>query len=431
MTIAIVHEIFFPITNGVLTSSIALGRALQRRGHRVVFIAPGWKAFLDSKVAGIPVEYVPSIPAGIYRGIRLTWPFSRRVAAMLQRREVDVLHLTAQGTLSWSCLRAARRLGLPVVSSLHTLIFEREYVRYAGRLLGPFNTDSFIRRLQRLAWGLVRWFLQHSDIVTAPSRYACRLIEKNCPGVEPLHLPNCVSLEVFSGSRDSGRSKTGGTSGILFADESGKVPPAKKTFVYVGRLGKEKSVDVLLEGFFRAWQKDRQLRLVVVGDGPEAGVYRRQAARSDGAVRFTGRLAHRELLQSGLLQRARALVTASTTENQPVSVLEAIGLGRPVIVPDVEGISELVEGNGSLFPAGDAAALAGELLRLAGDDEFFEGCAAQAQTLARAGWYAADSLAERYERICLGLELGVGIEGAGPADGVEYGQGRKLHELQC
>ncbi|MFW6209289.1 MAG: glycosyltransferase, partial [Spirochaetota bacterium] len=142
-------------------------------------------------------------------------------------------------------------------------------------------------------------------------------------------------------------------------------------------------------------------------------------------------LAHHELLQSGLLQRARALVTASTTENQPVSVLEAIGLGRPVIVPDVEGISELVEGNGSLFPAGDAAALAAELLRMAGDDAFFEECAAEARALARAGRYAAVSLAERYERIYLGLELGVEIEGAGQADGVEYGQGRKLHELQC
>lgn len=387
------------MTNGVLTTTIALARELQRRGHCVIFIAPAWKAFHGSKVEGIPVEYVPSIPSGIYPGVRLTWPGTGRVRRLLRRRGVDVVHLTAQGTLSWSCLRAARGLGLPVVSTLHTLIFEPEYLRYAARLLGPLNTERIMRRLQAAAWALVRRFLQRSDIVTAPSRYACRLIEANCPGVRPRHLPNCVSV--------------GCASGALGADEA-------RTFVYVGRLGREKSVDVLLEGFFRAWKVDRRLRLVVVGDGPQAAACR-QLAESlraeapelpvDGpshgesaTVVFTGRLQHGELLESGLLRGARALVSASTTENQPVSVLEAISLGRPVIVPDVAGINELVDGNGSRFPAGDAAALAGELLRMAWDDEFFAECAAGARALARAGRYAAERVAERYERVYLGLE---------------------------
>ena len=419
MTIAIIHEIFFPITNGVLTSTIALAQALRARGHSVIFIAPAWKAFRASEVEGIPVEYLPSIPVGIYPGIRLTWPFSQRVVQMLQRHGVDVVQLTAQGTLSWSCLRAARRLGLPVVSTLHTLIFKDEYLRYASRLLWPLSTARLspghssrpgpqpgarpllrvlrqLRRrwlqrrtwglLQRGAWTLVRWFLQHSDTVTAPSRYVCNLIEENCPGVEPLHVPNCVAVGCDSGAAEC-------TSG----------PAEGKTFVYVGRLGQEKSVDLLLEGFYRAWRRDRRLRLVIVGDGPEADVYRRQAGRMDGAVRFTGRLVHRQLLESGLLQNARAVVTASTTENQPVSVLEAIGLGRPVIVPEVEGISELVEENGSLFSAGDAAALAGELLRMSEDEEFYEKCAAGARELARAGGYRAERLAEVYERLYLGL----------------------------
>ena len=397
MTIAIVHEVFFPTTNGVLTSTIAMARELQRRGHRVVFIAPAWKAFRGMEVEGIPVEYVPSIPSGIYPGVRLTWPGAGRVLRVLQRRGVNVVHLTAQGTLSWSCLRAARRLGLPVVSTLHTLIFEPEYLRYA------------LRMPQRAGWALVRCFLQHSDIVTAPSRYVCRLIEAKCPGVRPVHISNCVAGEFF-GVRRGAETAPGANEEKWGSDRD----PELVRFVYVGRLGQEKSIEVLLEGFLRAWRRDRRLRLTVVGDGPQAQEYRRQAVQNatagrNGPVQFTGQLSQQLLLRSGVMQSARALVTASTTENQPVSVLEAISLGRPVIVPDVEGIKELVDGNGSRFAAGDADALARELLRMAWDEEFFEGCAARARELG--GRYTAGRVAQEFERVYAQATAGKTAEG--------------------
>ena len=423
VTIAIVHEIFFPSINGVITSAISLARQLEARGHRVIFIAPAWRAYSGAKLVEIEVEYVPSIPAGVYPGIRLTWPFSHRVVQVLRRHGVDVVHLTAQGTLSWSCLWAARRLGLPVVSTLHTLIFKDEYLEYGLRLLG-LNLGSGLGSVEKRewrarrkcvagregwvkgrvramlrngAWTLICRFLEASDIVTAPSRYVCRIIERHCPGITPVYLPNCVSLAAAGGD------------GIGHADGR---EAAEKTFVYVGRLAAEKSLDVLLEGFYQAWQQDMELRLVVVGDGPQAAVYRRQAARlwaeeldfvendfENGAVRFTGRLSHAELLKSGLLQGAQALVTASTTENQPMSVLEATLVGLPVIVPDVDGINELVDGNGSLFPAGDAEALAAKMLRMAGNDDFFKMCSARARELG--GRYSDHLAAASYEQLIL------------------------------
>jgi glycosyltransferase involved in cell wall biosynthesis len=148
------------------------------------------------------------------------------------------------------------------------------------------------------------------------------------------------------------------------------------SLLFVGRLGDEKSVGELIEAMGIVAKGMQQARLIIVGDGPGAHKYKAQTAELglEHNVFFLGRIPHGELVASGLIHHARAFVTASTTENQPMTVIEAILCTRPVIVPKVAGITELVEGNGITFKPHDIGSLAAAMLRLLSDNEMAAKC---------------------------------------------------------
>lgn len=371
MTIAVVHEIFLPVINGVVQSSINTAKNLEKKGHRIIFFAPRWKAWSTPHIEGVPVYYLPSLPTGIYPGLRFALP-TRRIAAILKHEQVDVVHLTGQGSISHQALRATRRLKIPVVHTLHTLIFEPEYLRYAllwehrlfRRLpagLSSALTSRCIPFLQQIAWHRIRRFVNSSTITTTPSKYAAKTLTAHCPKAKVEVLPNnLVAARDMPLQRET---------------------PYQKTFIYVGRIGAEKSMDVLLKGFKLALRSDNELKLLIAGDGPHRSFYQEYVKSNhlQGSVQFLGWIEPAKLLSSRFYTQVRALVTASTTENQPMSLLEAIARGIPVIAPDSPAINELLVDNNTSFPPGDTNALAKILLRIANNEEFYQHCAAAAQ----------------------------------------------------
>ena len=136
-------------------------------------------------------------------------------------------------------------------------------------------------------------------------------------------------------------------------------------FVYAGRLSPEKGVDVLV----RALGRVPGAELEVLGDGPErASLERLAAAEAPGRVRFRGRVDKAEVLRA--MRSAVAVVVPSRWhENQPITVLEALASGTPVVATALGGIPELVTDgeNGLVVPHDDPAALAAALARLEAD----------------------------------------------------------------
>jgi glycosyltransferase involved in cell wall biosynthesis len=89
-----------------------------------------------------------------------------------------------------------------------------------------------------------------------------------------------------------------------------------------------------------------------------------------------GRVPYTELIASGLIHHSLAFVTASTTENQPMTVIESICCGVPTIVPDVPGITELVENNGLRFDPHNVESLADAMVRFLRDRSLRAECVA-------------------------------------------------------
>jgi len=192
VTIAFVFEVFLPIVNGVVTTTLDLAKNLQKQGNRVIFIAPAWDAFQDEKVEGIPVRYISSMGTFLYPGVRAVSPWNRSMKRILQEEACDVVHLTAPFLLSWSALKAARKLGIPVVHTFHTLLYQDKYLLYLVR------TKLLLPPMRGIAWKYISVYVKRSDIMTAPTRHACRVLEEHFPKKRIAHVRDGIDFDLFS-----------------------------------------------------------------------------------------------------------------------------------------------------------------------------------------------------------------------------------------
>ena len=159
------------------------------------------------------------------------------------------------------------------------------------------------------------------------------------------------------------------------ADE---VPRGQPTLVHAARLHVQKGQDVLLEAFRAVRREFPSAVLWIVGEGPEEEALRRRAG--EGVVFLGYRTEVRDLLR-----RADLFVLASRWEGQPLSMLEAMAEGLPVVVTSVGGIPEAIRHgvSGMLVPPDDAEALAAALIRCLRDPEMARSLGEEAQRSCR------------------------------------------------
>lgn len=132
-------------------------------------------------------------------------------------------------------------------------------------------------------------------------------------------------------------------------------------FLFVGELRHLKGVDVMIDALALI-AKERPVRAVIVGSGPEAQAFRDRAASAGLAdkIVFPGAMPAREAFPKG-----RVLVVPSRAESFPYIVLEAGAAGLPMLATDVGGIPEIVAGTGTaLLPPEDVPALAAAMRRV-------------------------------------------------------------------
>jgi glycosyltransferase involved in cell wall biosynthesis len=192
--------------------------------------------------------------------------------------------------------------------------------------------------------------------------YVLNEVRRKFPKKRYVHINNGIDLTDFQGAKT--------------LEELQKSYPAfnRKSYLFVGRLGQEKSVDILIRAVGEAVKKDPEIQLFLVGQGPsrESLLAMAEELGLGDNVHFLGQIPHSELLGSGLIHHARAFATASKSEIQSMTVLEAIGCGTPLVLADVDPMREIIDQNGLFFPPDDVGELARCLIQLAGDDELHQ-----------------------------------------------------------
>lgn len=170
----------------------------------------------------------------------------------------------------------------------------------------------------------------------------------------------------------------------------------KKTIVCVGRLSPEKGQAGLFHAFAKVRPSHPELKLRLVGDGPERSALESLAKELgvSSAVTFAGRLPEEETLAE--IARSDLLVLPSFMEGLPIVLMEAMAVGVPVIASRVAGIPELVEDGktGLLFTPSNWDELASAIDRLFGDETLQTRLAERAKAKVAAEFDTRKSAAE-------------------------------------
>jgi glycosyltransferase involved in cell wall biosynthesis len=333
---------YFPMLGGVPTAVETIRQGLEALGHEVVVVAPRMAGADD---AGRRVVRVPSVPAPTYPDFALPLPLGPALARRLRAIELDVYHAHHPFLLGASARRLARGARRPFVFTYHTL-----YDRYAHYV--PLPRAMVARRA-------IRWsarFADTADLVLAPSEFVARRLRTQ--GVRrPIEvLPTGIDLDRFRpGDRADARRSLG-----LGVDD--------RVLLYVGRLDREKNLELLLDAVARV--RIPRVRLLMVGRGKQAATIGRAAAGRGLRDRFVLRGGSPPGALPSYYRAADAFVFASTTETQGLAVLEAMACGLPVVAVRASGIEEIVvEGASGLLVPEDAPAFAAAVTQLLADPD--------------------------------------------------------------
>jgi glycosyltransferase involved in cell wall biosynthesis len=310
-----------------------------------------------------------------------------RLASLIHRERPQILHThTAKaGTVG----RVAALLAWPARPPIVVHTFHGHVLRgYFGPLRSRFFR-ALERRLARNSTALVAVSPQVRDDlvelgVAPPEKFAVVRL-----GIE---------LDERVGSAD-GRAETRRYLGI---------PDGRFAVGWVGRMTAVKRGEDVLEGFKLLRDRGVDATLCLVGDGPDRAQLERKA-HDLGVVRDTLFLGYQEDV-APLYAAFDALVLPSGNEGTPVSVIEALAAGRPVVATRVGGVPDVVRDgeDGFLVDAGATDDLAERLSRLAADPDLRErlGAAGRARVVPR---YAVDRLVDDVDRLYCSLLAAAGI----------------------
>jgi len=274
------------------------GKTLQDKSTRFFFVR------VKTSFQALPGAYLSFNP--LYY-VKLAWYFHN----VFKKEKYDCLQVASAHPMSLSAIAAAKRLGIPVIGSYHTLLpeyarcwsFKKYASQFGGRLMARGLT-AFVSGWTKLVYGA-------ADIILVPTSTVKQ-------GLRNIYRRK--RIEVI------GR----GVETQLFKPQESAGP--KLTALYVGRVSVEKDIEKL--AFFR---RHSDIQLKIVGDGTDIGEIRQKLSFAD----FKGRLQGQDLARE--YRRSDLFVFPSKTDAYANVVSEALCSGLPVVAFEAAGVEDRVK----------------------------------------------------------------------------------------
>lgn len=349
------------LRGGAETVFISEIKLLEKQGNRVIVFARKHPKNLSAELEGyFPSEVVTDRLTPSAKGLRslfsiiYSFESKSRLNAVLKSVGVDVAHVhNIYGRMTTSVLNSLSEKDIPVVMTLHDykLICPNYKLMHHGRICEDCRGNNYyhailnrchknsliastIYALETYFNFLFNQYRKNVYCFISPSKFLKdKLIEFGWPKQRIEYIPNFLSVTDFEPKFSPGRY-----------------------FLYLGRLSSEKGIKTLIQAFLNLKHADIQLK--IAGEGPLEQELKARAA-SDQRISFLGYLTGAALQET--TRNALAVVVPSEWyENAPLSVLEAMAYGKPVIGSRIGGIPEMIDDgrNGFLFESGNPQALA-------------------------------------------------------------------------
>ena len=267
-------------------------------------------------ITGIPIKNfapVGEFELPEYELQKLSFPPILQMIDYIQREGFTELIISTPGPIGLTALLAAKLLGLRTSGIYHT-----DFPQYV-RIL---TDDNF---LETLTWNYMKWFYEQLDLLYVNSEgYRRAWVDRGIAAEKIRILPRGLDTALFHPSRRD----------PAFWTKHGLAPGAT-VLLYVGRVSKEKDLDVIV-AMWRRIADNQKLALAFVGDGP----FQKELRQLLPDAAFTGYLAGLDLARA--FASADVFLFPSTTDTFGNVILEALASGVPCVVSDQGGPKDLI-----------------------------------------------------------------------------------------
>lgn len=309
MRVAIFAEYYHPFISGVVTHIDTLRQGLEAEGHEVLIVTldpAARRHYIKDNVL-----HCPAIPLKKVYGYGVSSPVNRLRLKLIKKFDPDIIHLHTEFTMGLFALHCAKQLRKPAVYTLHTLY--DDYLFYVF----PKNTKKMATPF---AHAYIRKVASQATEIIGPSVKVAEYMRK-CGVRRHINIvPNTIDVSEFMPEnvdpKDTAAVKA--ELGIREGDTC---------LCFVGRLGKEKSLDVLIDYFAKSFGGEDAYKLFIIGDGPDKAELKAQidTLGVQGQVKLLGRIEHNILTR--YYSTCDLFATASLSEMNSISLIEANASG--------------------------------------------------------------------------------------------------------
>ncbi len=330
MRIGLFTDAYVPSVNGVVTSVETLKKALEKKGHVVYIVTVGQDSRTYDYDEKEKVLKIPGIPLGIY-DYRMSSFYPIKVINKIKSWDLEIIHSHTELSMGIFARLFAKQYNIPLVHTYHTMY--KDYTWYVSRNIKYFDLGCK---------KAVEYFSKFYCDNTADAFIV--------PTVKTYHL----FRDEYHYDKDIYIVPTGLDASRFYKENSDKLKVLKlrhnlgykrKDFVmlFVGRLAQEKNVPFLFDIIEKT--KNKNVKLLIVGYGPDEDKYKKEVKERclEDRIKFIGKVAWIDM--PNYYHVSNAFITASTTETQGLTVIEALAASLPVICIDDDAFKSVVVDN--------------------------------------------------------------------------------------
>ena len=376
MRIGMMVDVYKSHVSGITTYISINKLELERRGHEVYIFTFGDLDQDDQETKVIRSPGLPLLDTGYYLSLKYNREARRLLASM------DIAHVHHPFVSGAMALRYCKPRGIPIIFTNHTRydLYAHTYLPIVPDVIGSTALETYMQ-----------YFCRSVDLTISPSPGMRDVLVKFGITSKIDVVPNGVDLAPYRQViQPIDRSSLG-------------FNPDDIVLIYTGRLGPEKNLPFLLRSFGGTAQAYENVRLLLVGDGPERDNLedRVKLMGLQSKVRFTGMVPYAEIPR--YLATSDAFITASVTEVHPFTVIEAMASGLPVLGISSPGVGDSINDGetGYIVDEEDLAAFTAKMVRLVTQHDERRRMGDQARTSAER--YSLENtvqmMVERYEMV--------------------------------
>lgn len=336
MRIGLFTDTYPPFINGVSTSVEMLKNALEKKNHEVYLVTVNDSSIKYDYDEENRILKIPSIPIGLY-DYRLSRIYSLKMINLIKSWNLDVIHSHTELGIGICARLVAKQFNIPLIHTYHTMY--KDYTHYVTH--GHFDKSS-----KKIVEYLTKFYCDTTATeLIVPTNKTYRLFKENYKFEKNIHIiPTGIEVDRFF--KENVNKKE-----VDRLRKNLNLSKRDTVIIFVGRLAQEKNIEFLLNAEKKIINNHSNIKLLIVGDGPDKEkleMFSRKLEIEKNVI-FTGKVAWDDM--PVYYQLANFFATASKTETQGLTVIEAMAAGiTPVCIHDEAFLTSITDNlNGFIF----------------------------------------------------------------------------------